>query len=244
MTIWIVLFLFPLCSAFAEDVRNELPTPFGLQAVVLKKTITIAWQWQPPEELPVFSEFGYEIKRQDGKIFRAAGTTFADTGLVPGSYTYEVRARGQSKVKGKRVTYVSDWAGPAGGDIKTSCAKPPALELTVEPTQPRYGSVASMRFHLQGHTSVESGCTLETVKYHLDTGTGIAHSGPLSVDAKGHFDAFVNAFEPEDEIPSGKTSFTISATAEDEAGPTTPSAYSIDVELENPFAPHPVAHDP
>jgi len=29
---------------------------------------------------------------------------------------------------------------------------------------------------------------------------------PLSVDAKGHFDAFVNAFEPEDEIPSGKTS--------------------------------------
>jgi len=229
----------PCRSAFAEDARNELPAPFSLQAVVLKKTITLSWQWQPPEERPVFSEFGYEVKRQDGKLFRAEGTTFSDSELVHGSYAYLVRARGLSKEKGKRVTYVSDWTGPVGGEIKISCPRPPAIDLVVEPTQKRYASVPSLRFHIQGKVSVESGCTLKTVNYHLDTGTGIVHSGPLAVDAKGHFDAFVNAFGPEDEIPSGKAGFSITATAENEAGPTTSSAYAIDVELENPFAPHP-----
>jgi hypothetical protein len=134
---------------------------------------------------------------------------------------------------------VSDWIGPVGGDIKISCPRPPTIDLAVEPTRKRYASVPSLRFHLQGNVSVDSGCTLETVKYHLDTGTGIVHSGPLAVDAKGHFDAFVNAFEPEDEIPTGKASFAITASAENESGPATSSVYTIDVELENPFAPHP-----
>jgi hypothetical protein len=234
--------LFFICSpALAkskEDVRNELPTPFGLQAVVLNKTITLSWQWQPPEELPVFAEFGYEIRRQDGKLFKTPLNTFADVELASGTYSYEVRARGVMKEKGKPVIYVSDWAGPEGGDIKTSCPRPPSIEMTAEPTAKRYGSVGSTRFHLQGKATADSGCTLQSVRYHFDTGTGIVHTGPLKLDSKGQFDTFVNAFEPEDEIPSGRATFNITAVAVDEAGPSTSDAYSVEMELENPFAPH------
>jgi len=223
-----------------EDVRNELPTPSNLQAVVLKKTLSISWQWRAPEELPVFKEFGYEIKRQDGKMFRAAATPWTDADLFPGAYTYRVRARGLTMEKGKPVSYISDWSEPVGGVIQSACPKVPDIELAVEPTQKSYSSVTSMRFHLRGRASVNTGCRLGSVTYRLDTGTGIFHSGPLPVDAQGHFDAFVNAFGPEDEVPSGTLSFSITASAEDEAGPVTSSAYAIDVELENPFAPHPV----
>src|ERR1035437_4860919 len=100
--------LLPCRSSSAADIRNELPAPHSLQAVVLNKTITLSWQWQAPEELPVFLEFGYEIKRQDGKTFQVTGTTFADSALFPGTYSYLVRVRGTAKQKGKRVTYVSD----------------------------------------------------------------------------------------------------------------------------------------
>jgi len=230
------LFSFGLCSAV--DVRNELPAPHSLQAVVLKNTVTLSWQWQAPEELPVFREFGYDVKRQDGKTFHVTAATFADVKLAPGTYGYLVRASGAAKQKGKRVTYVSDWAGPASGVVLASCPRPPALELSVEPTQKKYSSIPTLRFHLQGRAVVDSGCALGALAYHLDTGTGIVHSGPLSADANGHFDAFVNAFGPEDEIPSGLVSFAISATAADEAGPTTSNVYTVDVELENPFAPH------
>jgi hypothetical protein len=228
-------------SVFAKsknDVRNELPSPFGLQAVVLNKTITLSWQWQSPEELPIFAEFGYEIKRQDGKHFQTSGMTYADVDLSSGTYSYEVRARGSVKEKGKPVIYVSDWAGPAGGAIKSSCPRPPAIELTAEPTAKRYGAVSSTRFHLQGKATVDAGCTMKSVRYHLDTGTGIVHSGPLKLDGKGNFDTFVNAFEPEDEIPAGRATFNITAIAEDEAGPNTSSAYAVEMELENPYAPH------
>jgi hypothetical protein len=226
-----------------EDVRNELPSPSNLQAVVLKKTISLTWVWQAPEELPAFEEFGYEIKRQDGKTFRAAATTWTDAGLAPGTYGYMVRARGVTKDKGRRVTYVSDWTGPVDGTIKMSCPRPPAIELAVEPTQKKYASIPALRFHLHGRASVDPGCRLGAVTYHLDTGTGIVHAGPLPVDAQGRFDTFVNAFGPEDEIPSGHESFSITATAENEAGPATSSAYAIDMQLENPFAPHPADRD-
>ena len=238
MTILIVLCLLPLFSAWAADVRNELPGPQGLQAVVLQKTITLSWQWEKPEALPVFSDFGFEIKRQDGKTFFVHGNIFKDAGLFPGSYTYAARARGLVKEKSGRVIYISDWSEAVAGVVKTACSAVPAVELTVEPTQKKYASIPSMRFHMAGRATVPSDCTLGAVTYRLDTGTGISHSGALAVDAKGHFDAFVNAFSPEDEIPSGLVSFTFTATAEDQAGPTTASAYTIDVELENRFAPH------
>jgi len=218
--------------------RNELPAPFNLQAVTLQKNITLTWQWPKPEELPVFTQFGYELKRSDGKIVMAHGTTYADENLVPGSYSYTVRVRGVTKDKGKKVVYVSDWSEPAAGIIKTACAGPPTITLNVEQTQKAYASVSSLRFHLKGQASVETGCTLGNVNYHLDTGTGISHGGPITVDTHGHFDSFINAFGPEDEIPSGRVSFAITTTAEDDAGPTTSDVFTVDVDLQNPFAPH------
>src|SRR5207247_11027706 len=104
--------------------------------------------------------------------------------------------------KHRKVTYVSDWSEPASGTIKTSCSNPPSIIFNVEPTQKAYSSIPSLRFRLSGKVSVEQNCTLGKVSYHLDTGAGIAHGGPLQVDTQGRFDTFVNAFGPEDEIPA------------------------------------------
>jgi hypothetical protein len=241
MTTWGLLFIFSLSSAWAKpttDVRNELPAPTSLSAVILTKTITLTWQWPRPEMLPVFKEFGYEVKRSDGKTFRASDTSYVDANLSPGTYSYVVRVRGVAKEKGRLITYVSDWTEGASGSINAQCPRPPAVELTVEPTQKAYSSIPSLRFHMKGKAAVDPGCTLGNVSYHLDTGTGIVHSAPLKVDAKGQFDTFMNAFGPEDEIPVGHTSFSFTVTAEDEAGPVTSDVYTVEVELRNPYAPH------
>jgi hypothetical protein len=235
----LLLSLFFLTScAWAADIRNELPAPINFTAVVLDKTITLTWQWPAPEELPVFTEFGYEVKRSDGKTFRAKDLTYVDSNLAPGAYSYTVRVRGDSKEKGKKVTYVSDWSEAAAGTVSLSCSRAPTVELTVEPTQKTYSSIPSLRFHMKGSVAMDSGCTLISVHYHLDTGTGITHSAPLTLDAHGHFDTFVNALGPEDEIPTGRASFAITVTAADEAGPATSDAFTLDVDLQNPFAPH------
>jgi hypothetical protein len=232
------VFLLAASSIWAADVRNELPAPTSLTAVVLPKTITLTWQWPRPEELPIFKEFGYEVKRSDGKTFRVKGTAYQDINLVPGMYSYVVRVRGVSKEKGKLITYISDWTERVSGTIHPSCPRPPTVELTVEPTQRSYASIPSLRFHITGKATVDDGCTLGNVSYHLDTGTGIAHTGPLTVDAKGHFDTFVNAFGPEDEITAGHASFAFTVTAEDETGPVTSDVFNLDMELRNPYAPH------
>jgi hypothetical protein len=235
----LILSLLTLAScAWAADVRNELPAPYNLQAVVLKKTITLTWQWARPEELPIFKEFGFEVKRGDGKIFHASGTSYADADLPPGSYSYSVRVRGLSKEKGKRITYVSDWSEQASGTIQSTCSRAPTVELTVEPAQKAYSSIPSLRFHMKGKVTVEAGCTVVSAHYHLDTGTGINHGGNLPVDAQGRFDTFVDAFGPDDEVPSGRASFAVTVTAEDEAGPVTSDVFTLDVELRNPYAPH------
>ena len=234
---FITIFYLPL-TTFAADVRNELPAPTSFSAIVLTKTITLTWQWPRPEELPVFKELGYEVKRSDGKIFRVKDTSYLDANLSPGTYSYVVRVRGLTKEKGKPITYVSDWTESVSGTIKVSCPRPPTVELTVEPTQKAYSSIPSLRFHIKGTATVDSGCTLGNISYHLDTGTGIAHNGPLTVDPEGRFDKFVNAFGPEDEIPVGRASFSFTVTAEDEAGPATSDAFTLDMELRNPYAPH------
>ena len=234
----ILLVAFPAWGKSKSTVRNEMPTPTNLTAVALKNAITLNWQWQKPEELPEFETFGYEVKRQDGKKFTAADITYTDVALSSGTYTYTVRVRGTTKEKGKPVVYISDWSESATGTIQMTCPRIPTIDLSVEPTQKKYASVPSMRFHLHGRVLVDPGCSLGKVSYHLDTGAGITHGGPLAVDAQGRFDAFVNAFGPEDEIPTGHVSFAFTASAEDEAGPVVSSVYTIDVELENPFAPH------
>jgi hypothetical protein len=230
--------LAPAWRTWAADVRNELPAPINLSAVVLTKTITLTWQWPRPEELPVFKEWGYEVKRSDGKISRVRDATYFDANLAPGTYSYMVRVRGVSKEKGKLITYVSDWTERVSGTVNASCPRPPTVELAVEPTQKAYSSIPSLRFHIKGKAIVDSGCTLGNVSYHLDTGTGITHGGPLKVDAQGQFDKFVNAFGPEDEIPVGHASFAFTVTAEDEAGPVTSDAFTLEMELRNPYAPH------
>jgi len=238
-TIYYSLFTsFALGTKPLSDERNELPAPINLQAVVVQKTITLSWQWPRPEELPVFAQLGYEVKRQDGKTIMAPGTTYVDSDVAPGTYSYVVRVRGLAKEKGKKVTYVSDWTEPASAAIQSTCGRSPTVELMVEPTQKAYASIPSLRFHIKGQASVEKGCTLGSAHYHLDTGTGIAHGGPLKFDAQGRFDTFINAFGPEDEIPAGRVSFAITATAENEAGPATSDAFTVDVDLRNPFAPH------
>src|ERR1700687_5194474 len=155
--------LLPCRSVSAASERNELPAPYNLQAIVLKKTITLTWQWPRPEELPVFKEFGYELKRSDGKTFVVPVTIYTDVNLAPGFYSYTVRVRGLAKEKGKRVIYVSDWSEHASGTIKTACPRPPIIELSVEPTQKAYSSIPTLRFHVKGKASVESGRTLGTV---------------------------------------------------------------------------------
>jgi hypothetical protein len=231
------LLLLAPCT-WAADVRNELPAPYNLQAVVLNKTITLSWQWPRPEELPIFREFGYEVKRTDGKTFLVPGTTYGDVNLAPGTYAYTVRVHALAKEKGKKITYVSDWSGSAKGTVLVACPRAPTIELTVEPTQKAYSSIPSLRFHMKGTVWVDPGCTIVAAHYHLDTGTGITHGGDLKFDGQGHFDTFVNAIGPDDEVPTGRVSFAVTVTAEDEAGPVTSDAYTLDVELRNPYAPH------
>jgi hypothetical protein len=229
---------FPLwAKSSPREVHNELPAPYSLQAVVLGQSVSLSWQWQMPEQRPLFLEFGFEVKRSDGKIFSASGTTYTDNRLAAGDYTYLVRARGITKEKRKRVMYISDWSEPVSATIQWTCRRPPVISLKVESTQKAYQSIPSLRFHITGQVTVEDGCTLGAVKYHLDTGTGIAHDGLLPVDPRGHFDTFINAFGPDDEIPSGNTTFSITALADDEAGPTISDVFTIEVELRNPFAP-------
>jgi len=218
----------------------DLPAPFSVQSVTLKDSVAISWEWPTPEVMPSLVSFGFEIQRQDGKIFVVAGRSFTDTDVAIGSYTYVVRVRGESKSKthGQRyLSHLSDWSAPVNASLTRTCADPPQVTLSVETTEKKYASVPSLRMHLIGDALVPEGCHLLKTSYHLDTGTGIEHSGALETDANGHIDAFINAIGPDDEVPSGIASFAVSATAEDEAGPTTSSVYTIDVELENPYAP-------
>ena len=84
VAIYYLLFTPLAFAAKSADIeRNELPAPFNLQAVVLQKTITLTWQWPRPEELPVFTQFGYEVKRNDGKTFFGAETRLMSTPISP-----------------------------------------------------------------------------------------------------------------------------------------------------------------
>lgn len=224
-----------------KDIRgtavNDLPIPYNLQSVVLNKTVTLSWQWQPMEQSPAFIDFGFEVLRHDGKTAVISGASYSDFDIAPGTYSYRVRVRGGSKERGKRVTHVSDWSEPARVKIISACARVPTVELQVEATQKIVNQIPALRLHLTGKAAVEKGCTLGSLTYLLDTGTGIHHTGPLPYDEKGRFDTFVNPMGPEDEAPEGSAFFTVSATAENEAGPVTSNAYTISVELQNKFAP-------
>ncbi|HVO33069.1 MAG TPA: hypothetical protein VMU17_04080 [Elusimicrobiota bacterium] len=216
----------------------DLPAPYNVQSVALNHAITVSWRWHEPENHPIFTDFGFEIRRGDGKAFLVPETTFTDFDLAFGSYSYVVRVRAGSRERGKRVDHVSGWSEPAEAAIQVTCSGPPTVALTVETTQKTYSDIPSLRLHLKGSASVPEGCTLSRVSYQLDNGTGISHSGMLQPDANGRFDSFVDAITPEDEVPEDSASFTVTATAHDEAGPASSDAFTINVQLRDRYAPH------
>ena len=153
---------------------NDLPPPYNIQPVVVNKEVTLSWNWQPSDTMPAFMDFGYELRRSDGKLGLISNLTFSDFDVAVGSYTYQVRVIGGSQERGKRVNHVSDWSEPAFAEVKTSCPQAPAIHLTVEPTQTTYASVTSLRMHLRGSAEVPDGCTLRQVTYKIE----IPVSGP------------------------------------------------------------------
>jgi hypothetical protein len=239
--IFLLGFLLPLketAAAATPVVINDQPVPFNVQGVVTNHAVNLSWQWQPAEQRPEFTNFGFEVRRQDGKSTVVSGTSFSDTDLEVGSYTYRVRVQGGAKENGKRVTHVSDWSEPVDAVIKLVCSGPPTIDFMAQPTKRSYSSVPALRLHLTGAIQIPDGCHIVKAAYHVDSGTGIVHSGPLTVNAQGKFDNFVDAIGPDDELPSGGASFSITASAEDEAGPVTGNAFTINLQLQDRFAPH------
>ncbi len=220
-----------------KEVIEDLPPPYDFHAEVYHKSVSLSWNWTKPELLPVFNTFGYEVMRGTQTLKSVPVTAFGDVDLSTGTYVYQVRARGDAKEGGKRVSHISAWTEPQTITITMTCASAPAVHLNVSPVRREVGTPSAVRFRLTGDIHVPAGCTLVQAGWHVDTGTGIKHSGPLVPDANGHFQEFVNAIGTEDEPPSGDVAFKITATAEDEAGPVTSDEYTITLQLENPFAP-------
>jgi hypothetical protein len=233
--------LFGALKAPAKEIQgalvNDLPAPYNLQAITTNRAVALQWNWQPPEQQPLFTDFGYEILRQDGAHFVVSSGSYADLDLNYGHYSYKVRVRGGSKEHGKRVNHVSSWSESVDADVHVACPAAPRIELKVEPTQRTYNSIPSLRMHLTGRIPPIEGCTLKSPTYHIDAETGLSHSGTVIVDSQGRFDDFADAVGPEDEAPAGETTFTVTVSAENEAGPSTSNAYSVGVHLQNKFAP-------
>jgi hypothetical protein len=216
---------------------NDLPPPYNVQAVVENRSVALQWRWRPPEEQPLFTDFGFEVLRQDGVNFVTSDTSFVDSSLHESTYTYKVRVRGGSKERGGRLTHVSSWSESVDALVALSCGGTPQIELTVQPTQKVYNSIPSLRMHLIGRVTSPRGCATQNVKYHVDAETGASHEGPLKISPDGHFNDYADALGPDDEIPEGKTTFTVTVSAENEAGPAISNAYAVAVQLRDKFAP-------
>ena len=227
----------PLSKEIKGKLVNDLPAPYNVQTVTTNRAVALQWQWQPPEQQPLFIDFGYEVLRQDGVHFVVSTPGYADLDLSSGTYVYKVRVRGGSKERGQRINHVSAWSEPVEAVIRLSCEAAPRIDLKVEPTQKSYNNIPALRMHLTGRVISPPSCTLQQVTYHVDAESGAAHAGKLKVDAQGRFNEYVDALGPEDEAPEGATSFTVTVGAENEAGPSTSNAYSIAVQLQNKFAP-------
>ncbi len=216
---------------------EDLAAPYNLQAVVLNRTVTLNWAWDPLDPGPQFLSFGYEVLRDSAVIAIVPKTAFTDFGVPVGSHVYQVRAKGGAKQSGKKVAHFSASSEPAGAEIKQTCAGPPTIQLSVEPTKKQYGAIPALRLHFVGDATVPEGCQLGPVLFHIDSGLSTERSGPLSPGTKGHFDEFIDAMTASDEPITGAATFAVSVTAKDEAGGSTSSVFSIDLQKENQFAP-------
>jgi hypothetical protein len=238
---------FVVCCASAKEklpsglpkgeVVNDLPAPYDFQASLLKKSVVLSWQWDQPVALPRFESFGFEVSRNNQVIAVISKMGYSDLDLAVGTFTYTIRARGDSKQGRKLTTHVSDWAEPATLVVSQTCEGYPSIKLKVEPTKRSYIGVPALRIHLAGDITLPRGCTLATPLYHIDDGSGSPKAAPLEVDSDGHFDELVNVLGPEEEVSEQGGIYTITVTADDEAGTTTSSAYTLDLQHLSPFAP-------
>ena len=216
-----------------------LQPPFNVQAVVLGNQITLNWQWQAPNPAPVFDGFAFYVSRGTTTIATVTETSFVDSGLSFGTYTYHVRAQGYIKARKKGAVLASEWSEPAEGAVLVMCSGAPQVTFSAEPLKTAYrGSIPSLRIHLKGSVEMAKGCSLTKLNYTIDSGRGIQHTGPLKLDASGNFDDFIDAIQATDEAPADDTVFTVAVIAENEVGATTSNAYQIGIHVKNPFAPN------
>lgn len=234
--------LLAACCSLSEakshvETVTDLPPPFNLQATVLNRTVTLNWQWQPPDLSPKFSHLSYEVLRDSAPVKSVDKTSFTELDVAIGSHTYRVRTQGESKENGKTVLHISDWSEPAAVLISLACSQPPAITLRVDPIKPPSGEAFSLRLHFVGDVKVPAGCNVGAVLYHIDTGTGTPLSGDLKLDQHNHFDQFAQALGSEDESFSGRALINVTVTAADELGTTTSNVFTLDIQPQNPYAP-------
>ncbi len=219
------------------SVVEDLSAPFQVRAVVLNQAITLSWEWHAPDPGPVFENFGYEVFRDSAVIAIVGTTSYSDFNLQPGSYTYQVRAKGGSREMGKQMAHMSAWSEPAEGTIQSACLGAPTIQLTVEPTQKVYGSIPALRLHFKGQVTAPKGCKVSKAMFHIDSGLSSERSGPLFLDPKGNFDEYIDAMDASDEHITGNATFKAFVTAKDEVGDAASPVFNIDMDRRNPFAP-------
>lgn len=220
-----------------EPVIIDLLPPQNLQSQVIKKSVVLSWAWLPPDPAPEFLDFGFEVERRDGKSWIVAEQGMTDYDVQVGSYTYRARARGTIKEKGKKISHASRWVGPLEAEVLPVCPDVPKFSIRFEPMEKRYSKTPSLRIRVTGSVSNPTDCHNMRIFYTLDSGTGIHRTGSLTPNAQGRISEFIDALQPGDEIVTGDMTFTISATAENEAGPVTPGETTLVLQTENPYAP-------
>lgn len=216
---------------------EDLPAPYQVRAVVVNQSITLNWEWHAPDPGPVFENFGYEVFRDSVVIAIVGTTSYSDFNLPPGSYTYQVRAKGGSREMGKPVAHMSAWSEPVDGKIQSACLGAPTIQLTVEPTQKVYGSIPALRLHFKGQVTVPKGCKVSKAMFHIDSGLSSERAGPIFLDPQGNFDEYIDAMDASDEHITGNATFKAFVTAKDEAGDAASPVFNLDMNRRDPFAP-------
>lgn len=105
--------------------QSSVPPPRNLRASVVD-TAEIDLVWQRPSGLGSITLSGYRVYRDGTRVASTSDTTFADSGLQPGTtYTYYVTA----------VDVLGTESSPSDTATATTDARPPAADTT-PPTVP------------------------------------------------------------------------------------------------------------
>ncbi len=218
-------------------IQQDLPPPLNLQIQVVKKSAVVSWKWVPPDPMPEFLDFGFEVEREDGLSWILSENSLTDFNVDVGTYTYRVRVRGTSKGRGRRTSHVSRWIGPILAEIVPVCPDPPKASIKVEPANRAYSRAPSLRLKISGNVQNPADCHDLRAFYTVDSGTGLHRTGALKISPAGVINEFVDAVDSGEEIVSGGLTFTVTVTAENEAGLVTPGATTLSLQTENPYAP-------